>query len=568
MIIRTKVWMLAAILVSACAKTPPANVADLVILDAAIVTMDPAQPQARALAIRDGKIAYVGDDEHAQSWIGKHTRVLRLGGVTVLPGLIDSHIHLMEGALSLDACTFGDVELTLAQVAPIVLECATRTPGDGWVVVQNLNGAGFNTDLKAIDAMLRDRPLLLWGADGHTAWVNSAALKKAGIAHNTPDPAGGRIDRGRDGAPTGLLVDSALDLIIELLEQPTPEKRERALVTALHDLAAAGITTFMEADTNAETIATYVGLARKQQLPARVTFALQSEGANTDTEFARLKELRKLAESQPPMRADIIKLFEDGVMEFPLQTAAMLEPYLDANGKPGTNLGPLYYEPAPLAEFVRRAAAEGFGVHIHAIGDGAARAALDAFADARAHGSERSYSITHLELVDPQDIPRFHQLNVIASLQLLWAQPDNYSVDAVLPYIGPERQARLYPARALAAAGATIAGGSDWDVSSFNPFEAMAVAISRTNPQQPQRGVLGPDQALKLHEMLLAYTVNAARMLRREAEVGSLEPGKAANIIALDRRLGDSSTTAEIRATKVVYTFNNGTMLIGPSGNP
>jgi predicted amidohydrolase YtcJ len=565
---KTSICVLMALLVSACAREPQANVADLVILDAAIVTMNPAQPEARALAVRDGKIAYLGDDEHAQSWIGKDTRVLRLGGVTVLPGLIDTHIHLMESALTLDTCTFDDKQLTLTEAAPIILDCSARTPGESWVVVQRLNGAGFKADRQALDAILPGRPLLLLGADGHTAWANSAALKRAGVGRETVAPADGRIERDRDGEPTGFLVDGAIGLVSDLLEEPTPEQRERLLLRALHDLAAAGISTFMEANTNAASVETYVSLAGKNQLPARVTLALESNGSATDAEFSRLNELRKLAESHPPLRADMIKLFIDGVMEFPTQSAAMLEPYLDANGKPSKNLGQLYHPPVPLAEFVRRSDNEGFGVHAHAIGDAATRVALDAFAAARSQGSKRLYSISHLELVDRKDIPRFHELDVTACVQLRWAQPDNYSVDAVLPYIGPERQARLYPARAFVASGATIAGGSDWNVSTFNPFEAMAVAMSRTNPDEPERGVLGAGEALTLGEMFAAYTINAARMLNREAEVGSLEPGKAANIVVLDRRLTDSSSSADVFATKVAYTFNDGTQLFGPDSNP
>lgn len=563
-----RVFVLCVLLVmSACARKAQPKPADLVLLDGAIVTMNAAQPNASALAVRGGKIAYVGDAQHAQGWIGKDTRVLRLKGVTVLPGLIDTHIHLMAGALAMDQCTLRDKELSLAQIAPLVRDCAERTPGAGWVVVQGLNGAGFRADLKSIDAIVPDRPLLLWGADGHTGWANSLALKRAGIARDTPNPEGGRIDRDRNGVATGLLVDSALDLVTEHLDKPTAEQRERVLVRALHDLAADGITTFMEANTDAETVNTYVSLAKKKQLPARVTLALGSNGAATDEEFSRLKALRTLAESQSQLRADVIKLFEDGVMEFPLQTAAMLEPYLE-HGKPGKKAGPLYYEVGPLSEFVRRAATEGFGVHIHAIGDRAVRVGMDAFADARAHGSKRPYSFAHLELVDPADVPRFHELDVTASLQLQWARPDNYSVEAVLPYIGPERQARLYPARTLAAAGARIAGGSDWDVSTFNPFEAMAIAMSRINPEEPQRGVLGKGEELTLREMYMAYTVNAAHMLERDAEVGSLETGKAANIIVLDRHLAASSPSAHVLATRVVYTFNDGVQLVGPAATP
>jgi predicted amidohydrolase YtcJ len=431
------------------------------------------------------------------------------------------------------------------------------------VVVQDLNAAGFQADRKALDAVVPKRPLVLWAADGHVGWINSAALSRAGITRNTPDPVDGRIERDRKGEPTGFLVDGAMALVARQLEQPGPDQRERLLTRALRDLAAAGITTFMEANADAETVATYVALASKKQLAARVTFALESSGDSTDREFARLKDLRELAQSQPQLRADMIKLFADGIIEYPTQTAALLEPYLDASGRPTRNFGPTYHEPEALAQFVKRADTEGFGVHIHAIGDRAARIALDAFAQARQQGSRRRYSIAHLELVDPADFARFRELDVIASLQLQWAEPDNYTVEAVLPYIGPERQARLYPARSFIAAGATIAGGSDWNVSTFNPFEAMATAVARTNPKEPQRGVLGADQALKLSEMFAAYTINAARMLGRDAEIGSLQAGKAADVVVLDRMLNDSSSTEQIRGTRVRTVFVNGAVLVG-----
>lgn len=564
---RLPLWALAALILPACAPAPVPPTADLVILDAAIETMNPAIPQASALAARGGKIVYVGDNEHAQPLIGKSTRVLRLKGATVWPGLIDAHIHLMDGMMKLGACDLGDKEMTLQELAPIVRECSSRTPGPGWLIVRRLNPAGFRADHLALDAIVGDRPLVLFGADGHTAWTNSAGLARAQIDRKTADPADGHIGRDAKGMPTGFLADTAVMLVDRLLDHPAPETLEKLLLQGIQDVAADGITTFMEANTNAETVRTYVGIAGKKQLHARVTIALESDGSNTDAEFARLRGLRELAAAQPNLRADFIKLFEDGVMEYPTQTASMLEPYLDGHGKPTRNSGPLYFERGALSDFIRRADKEGFNVHIHAIGDRAARVALDAFGDARAQGSKRSYSMAHLELVDPKDFTRFHDLDVIACLQLDWAELDNYTVEALLPYIGPERQARLYPARSFIAAGATIAGGSDWDVSTFNPFEAMAIALSRVNPNEPERGVLGPAEKLTLHEMLAAYTINAARMLQREAEVGSLEPGKAADLIVLDRHLDDTSAFADVRATKVVYTFAGGTMVIGPDAH-
>jgi predicted amidohydrolase YtcJ len=330
----------------------------------------------------------------------------------------------------------------------------------------------------------------------------------------------------------------------------------RAVQSQLH---AVGITSYLEANTDAETVAAYVELARLGELKSRVTMALESSGENTPAEFSRLKALRARVGDQPLLRADFIKLFADGVMEFPTQTAAMLAPYQTADGKPGKSSGKLYLSTAAMAEFIQQANVDGFNIHVHAIGDAAVRETLNAFAAARASGNTRSFSIAHLQLIDPSDIPRFAKINVLASLQLLWARPDNYSIDAVKPYIGDERLARTYPARALVASGAVVAGGSDWDVSSFNPFEAMATGMSRTNPKEPARGALNIDQALTLDEMLSAYTLNAARVLDRDKDIGSLVVGKAADFVVLDRRLTSGTTADDVRAlmpSKVFFAGN------------
>lgn len=556
----------AALLLAACSARHPSATAELVILDGDVQTMDSAQPQARALAVKDGRIVYVGGNAGAHDWIGHSTRVLRVAGATVLPGLIDTHVHVMEGALNQDRCSLADKPLDLAQIKPVILACAERTPGNGWVVVMQLNAAAFHADRHDLDAILKDRPLLLWAADGHDAWVNSEALRRAGITRKSADPPRGAIVRDRHGEPNGVLIDTALDLASRLIDKPGHAERQRALLKVLDDLPRYGITSYLEANTDEATVHDYVRVAQQKQLHAHVVMALRCDGTDTEAEFARLKGLRTLAASEPLLRADYIKLFADGIMEYPTQSAAMLEPYLEANGKPGHNLGPTYLAPEALAKFIRHADAEGFNVHIHAIGDRAARIALDAYAEARANGSRRSYSIAHLELVDPRDLPRFKALDVYASLQLQWARLDNYTVDAVLPYIGAARQQRLYPERSLKDAGATIVGGSDWDVSTYNPFEAMAVAISRINPAEPQRGVLGVNETLPLHDLFRAYTLDAARMLGLDASVGSLAAGKAADLIVLDRHLDDTSSSSEVLATTVRYTFMNGMLLTGPAG--
>lgn len=557
---RTAPLLLAALLTACGSPAPPpaAALADLVILEADLRTMEPAQPVASAIAVNDGRIIAVGDAAAVRPFIGPQTRVIRAGGHTVLPGLIDSHIHAAEGALARGGCSLDDDELTIKQAAPRIRACFDKDADSKWLIVTDVNPAGFKANRLQLDAINRDRPMLLWGTDGHTGWVNSRALELAKITRGTKDPADGHIERDTLGEPTGFLVDGAVGLVLGVMEKPTPEKRLDKLRWVLPQLHAVGITSYLEANTDAETVDAYVDLASRYELDARVTIALESSGADTDAEFARLTALRERIGKQPLLRADFIKLFADGVMEHPTQTAALLAPYLDADGKPTASSGKLYLQPAAMTAFIEHADRSGFNIHVHAIGDAAVRETLDSFAAARAAGSQRLYSIAHLQLVDPADLPRFAANDVIASFQLLWAQPDNYSIDAVQKYVGPERFARQYPARAVAAAKGVIAGGSDWDVSSFNPFEAMATAMSRRNPDHPDRAPLGLDQALTLDEMLLAYTRNAARLIGRDAETGSLAVGKAADLVLLGTTFTKDTTADEVRKTRPVQVFFNG----------
>ena len=558
---KTAAPLVLALLLVACGKSaPPAvpAVADLVVLEADVRTMNPAQPHATAIAIKDGRLLAVGADADMRPFTGEKTRVIRAGGHTVLPGLIDSHIHAAEGALARGGCSLGDDELTIAQAAPRIQACFANDKDSRWLIVTDVNGAGLKANRAQLDAIERERPMLLWGTDGHTGWVNSRALEAARITRGTKDPADGRIERDAQGEATGFLVDGAMGLVLGEMEKPTPAKRLEKIRWVLPQLHAVGITSYLEANTDTETVDVYVELAKQFDLDARVTIALESSGADTDAEFERLEALRARVGTQPLLRADFIKLFADGVLEHPTQTAALLTPYLDAEGKATTNSGKLYLQPAAMTSFIQHADGRGFNIHVHAIGDAAVRETLDAFAAARAAGSHRLYSIAHLQLIDPADLPRFAALDVIASYQLLWAQPDNYSIDAVEKYIGPARHARQYQARSLANAKGVIAGGSDWDVSSFNPFEAIATAMSRRNPEHLDRAPLGPAEALTLDEMLAAYTINAARLIGRDAEIGSLAPGKAADFILLGTRFTKDTPADEVRKTLPVQVFFDG----------
>lgn len=555
---RNVAWLLIplSLALAACEPAPPS--ADLVLRNGDVRTMDEAGAPATAFAVRDGKILYVGDDTRASEWIGADTTVVDAGGLTVLPGLIDSHIHAAEGALALGGCTLRNQQLTVQQAAEPIRACIAADTKSAWIVVNEVNPAGFKADRRDLDAIESQRPLFLWGADGHTAWVNSRALTLAGITRDTPDPEDGRIVRDAKGEATGFLIDGATGLALSVMEQPSPDKRLDALRRVLPLLHDVGITSYLEANTDEATVNAYSTLADLGELSARVTVAFESSGENTPEEFSRLEALRRKMAGESLFRADFIKLFADGVLEHPTQTGALLAPYNDAQGKPGESRGKLYLPPAQLQAFIAEARKRDFNIHVHAIGDGAVRETLDAFAQARNAGSKQLFSIAHLQLIDASDLPRFKQLDVGASLQLLWAQPDNYSIEALTPWLGDERLSKQYPGRSLISAGAIVAGGSDWDVSSFNPFEAMATAMSRRNPEQPERAPLNAAEALTLDEMLAAYTRNAARLIGREREIGSLTVGRFADFIVLDRRLATSTTADQIRITRPSRVFLGG----------
>ncbi len=545
-------------LLSSCASLPPRG-ADLIVHNAHVMTMSPSPQVASALAIRAGRIVAIGDTNEVMLWRDQHTRLINANGNSVLPGLIDTHIHPVTSAVQRDDCSLDDEKLAVTAIRDKVLACLpVDWSADRVFPVINLNPADFAATRDDLDA-ISERPFALFGSDGHTAWANTAALRLAGVTAATRDPNNGRITRDASGVATGHLVDDAVSLLSPFL--PVDDLATKIAMTkqVIHDLHAVGITSMMEASATEAELQVYAALAQEGALTITTHVALFSEADDSDHNFARLQELRARYDRPSSLRVDTIKIFADGVLEFPTQSAALLQPYLDAHGQISQHAGKLYVDPERLNRFIQRAQAQQFNVHFHAIGDKAVRVALDAAAFARAHsnGAPNRISISHVQLVDPTDVPRFAELDVLASLQLFWAKPENYSVDAVQPYIGPQRSQMMYAARSIVAAGGTITGGSDWNVSSFNPFEAMAAAICRCNENEPERAPLFLDQAVDLATIVKAYTIHAARLLGDEHNTGSLVVGKQADVIVLDRRL-DTIDIDRLRATQVQTTIANG----------
>jgi predicted amidohydrolase YtcJ len=546
------------------AATAPA---DLVLLHGKIHTEDSSRSVVQALAVRGNAIVAAGTDQVVSAFVGPRTRTVDLGGRVVLPGIIDAHTHPAQSAQDLGKCSLDDKALAPAAVKSRVAACLKQQPGEPgqWFEVVMVNPSGLTLTLADLDAMLPDRPLLLIGSDGHTVWANSPALSLAHISATTQDPAGGHIEHDAAGRPTGTLRDNASEIALAAKPAATLEHEAAQLNKALDSMRAIGITSVQDAAVDDHLMQIYKRLYDTHELNMRVrgSFHLKDLHESAAALIDKATRFRaKWAIDPDFLRADAVKIFADGVIEYPSQTAALLDPYLDGQGHPTENRGPSYFAQDNLNRIVAAADAAGLTVHIHAIGDRAVRSALDAFAEARRRNGalDNRGQIAHLELINPTDFPRFKELGVIANFQLLWAQRDDYIDKATVKYLGPERSRYLYPARSLRDAGAKIAGGSDWSVSSFDAFTAMEHAITRS--ERRGRPPLLPEQSLTLQDMVDAYTINAAFALKQEGTTGSIETGKRGDFIVLDRDIF-SIDPFDLHDTQVTATYLDGREVYG-----
>jgi len=549
------VLVAAAALVAACGGGLPAGSADLILTNATVVTMASNAPRVEALAVTAGKIVFAGATDKALRLRGDTTRVVDLGGRMVLPAFQDSHIHLVTGGVELGLCDLNGLR-TKREVLAKVKDYAASHADLAWIV-----GGGWDLPLfpqanprkEDLDAVVPDRPAVMDSADGHSAWVNSRALALAGITGNTPDPAGGRIERDpKTGAPTGTLRESAAGLVEKFLPETGPADYIKGLKAGLALANRFGIASIVEASAGPEILDAYAALDRTDELSVRVVASLHVNTRRGVSEVARLAGLRRRY-AGTRLKATMAKIFADGVME--PHTAALLAPYADRPGDRGTPL----LEPEAFNALARALDLAGFQIHVHAIGDRAVRMTLDAFAAAgRANGfRDMRHHIAHLELIDPADIPRFKRLGVAANFQALWAYADTYITDLTLPILGPERSRWLYPIGSIARTGAVIVGGSDWSVSSLNPLLAIQVALTRRGPDEAPGEAWIPEERADLPTMLRAYTVNGAWLCHDEKIRGTLETGKAADLIVLDRDLF-AVPASEIGRARVLLTLLDG----------
>jgi predicted amidohydrolase YtcJ len=568
--------------------------AELAYRNGYVYSVDAKDSVQQALAVLNGRIVYVGSDAGIDAYIGQRTQVVDLQGRMLMPGLVDGHMHPMMGGASLLKCNLKYERLTIEQMRARIQTCLDQTRNrepDGWLEVVNwfqeaMLPAGTVTTRELLDALKTSRPIFVRSSFGHSALINSRAIKLAGIGQGTRDPPHGQIGRDPAGVPTGILDDAAQGLVDHLIPPALPEDNVRAAKAALDAARKQGITSFMDAKASEAVLAAFATVEHQGGLTARAHFAMliePAEGSDPEKVVNRLTKLRQRYDQgpiavRPAMTVRSMKLFLDGVISAPALTGAMLEPYWlpsdaspNAAWQPSKNRGPEVYFAAPVLKALLIAVSRaGFEAHMHADGDRAVREGLDAVAALRSElpGRDLRIAIAHDEIVDPADFPRFKQLNVIPVLSFQWEKQAPDTVDNLEKYLGPNRYKLVEPAGFLADAGARIAYGSDWPVDPLDEWLALKVGITRTDiPTAAAEYLerLGEDKGLSRQQALRAITIGSSYELHQDADTGSLEPGKLADLIVLDRnvmkipvdQIADTKVMQTVVGGRIVYSADN-----------
>jgi predicted amidohydrolase YtcJ len=520
-------------MMAGCAGKQPA--ADTIILNARVYTVNAAQPWAEAVAVKDGRILFVGSTKEAKRFKSKDTRVIDAGGRLVLPGIEDSHVHFVSGSKSLARVDLAGTK-TVEEIQARIRKFAAEHPEAGWIQGRGWLYAAFPGDMpqrKQLDEVVSDRPAIMRCADGHTSWVNSKALAVAGINRNTKDPKNGKIVRDAKGEPTGALLEEASSLVSKFIPETTAEETYAALRQGLREAARWGVVRVHGLGGEFEALDLLDRLRREGNLTARFSVAM-----SIDSPGPTEKDWKAYEEAGSKYRDEWIalggiKLMLDGVIDS--GTGAMLDPYEGMRG----NKGKLFWEPADFKKAVAASNAKGLQVSTHSIGDAAIRLTLDAYEEGqRAAGNpDVRNKIEHAEDIAATDIPRFGSLGVIGSFQPLHANPEPVWMGSWIKNVGPEREKRAFAWKAVLDTGGRLAFGSDWPVVTINPWPGMQIAVTRQDFDGNPPGGWLPQHRVSLADAVYAYTMGGAFAMHREKEEGSLEAGKLADLIMVSQNI-------------------------------
>jgi hypothetical protein len=533
--------------------------ADLLFKNGAIYTVDRKRPWARAVAVKGAEIIYVGDDQGAADVTGPRTEVIDLDGKMMLPGLHDSHVHLYEGGMQLLKCDLWDCHELDQAISEIKRHVGSQgRDAEGWIQFTGLQKTCADELTKDIlDEIAPDRPMYIMTSDGHSCRTNTRALELAGVDKDTEDPPQGRIERMPGSRePSGYLHDFASKIVKDAIPTPSLEEQLAGLENGIEQAHRFGITSIIEPGVDDTLMAPYLDLSDRDALTLRLMASISpihwQPGAFGDEIFDFVAARDKYR--RPGINVESVKMYIDGVLEN--GTAVLLEPYLmdKFNGNAP------FYTQEDLNRYITWIDSQDLQVHLHAIGDGGVRMALDAFEAARmANGKkDNRHHICHVQMTDPEDAHRFGDLGVTANFQPVWAYPDPWVTELNAPAIGEERLEKFYVIGSVHRLGGRIACGSDWFVSSLNPLDAIEVGVRRQDLHLPEGAPsLNPEEAVDLAVMIEGYTINGAYLMHQEDRLGSIEVGKLADLIVLDRNLFEIPPT-EISEASVLLTLFNG----------
>jgi predicted amidohydrolase YtcJ len=543
-------------LISAAYSKPRNTPADILLVNGNIYTLNKSEPWVQAIAIRDGKIIAAGSDKSIASYKGSSTNIIDAKGNMVLPGFIESHVHIMAGASMLDRISLNEAK-TISDFQKMIKDYAIVHPEKEWIQgmgwYYSIFGKSGLPDKKYIDEVVSDRPVYLAAYDGHSSLANSKALELAGITKDTPDPQAGVIARDPEtGEPTGVLKEGAAQLMNRAIPSTSPAGERDNLAKAIHYASSLGFTRMISAGADAERVELFDEIRQRGELTTRLYMARFINPPLTPEIINNLEEMR-IKYSDDWIDLNTVKFLMDGVIES--NTAAMLEPYTNDS----TNKGFFNFDSEIYKKSVIELDRLGYSISTHAIGDATIRLALDAYeaAGKANHRKDARHRIDHIEAPSAQDIPRFGKLGVIASMQPLHTTPNDNNLNNWAGNIGPERASRAWPWRSILSGGATLAFGSDWPVVTLNPWSALEMLLTRETPEGTPAGGWFPEQRLTLEQAIYGYTMGGAYAAKREKTEGSIEAGKLADVIIISQNLFKIAPK-EISETKVLMTIVGG----------